>query len=207
MKNCNFLELEAQVEINDDDEYSEDEEEQFALSSDSFINDSQTQFTCDEGLDGTVHRMLDNEKHNDSLFETPPLLKRRRCLDRGDDATSPSLSSSELYEDQSLLPSSSPQSSNSIPSHEEEDVDRRKYKGMNFIRSVMDHMKKGGKADDIENEFKRLEALHGDVEEEPSSSQESYSQSQYSYTNTQSQYTSPNSYASVIEINDSCCNT
>jgi PHD-finger len=132
--------IEGDREEEDDVLAIEEDEEEFA---NSFINDSsQLGYTQDEldqadpvdGPEDATHRALDVERERIRQFATP--LLNRRVRER------------RAANSQSLLLSDTPPSApDSI----------RGLGNMHFIRSVLEHHRQGGRAEDIEEFYKQLE--------------------------------------------------
>jgi len=145
---CKFLDIEAEG----DEEESDDENIDSQISPNSFINDSsQLGYTqdeldiveqhdssqpCDQGLlphhDSAFYRSIDNHQAHVDSFSTP-------VLNRNHPRTAYKSNHHSYAETQTSVESSDKGLGN-----------------MHFIRSVIDHHRKGGDADEIESEYLSL---------------------------------------------------
>lgn len=160
MKHCRFLQLEADIDSDDDvdGDYGEEdevrrieEEEEF---NNSFINDSsQLDYTQDEldqlGLSenaqtpresGAIHRAVDIAEERMNQFATP--IFNRRMVKYGRKHANATAGSGSHDWDQPT-PQSAPSSEKGLGN-------------MHFIRSVLEHHRNGGDAEDIEEAFDRI---------------------------------------------------
>lgn len=117
----------------------EEEEEEFAKS---FINDSSqlgcTQDELDARADVATHRALDVERERMRQFATPVLNQRTR---------------EAVYSEGSDTPASGSDSMRGLGK-------------MHFIRSVLEHHRQGGRAEDIETFYQQLEGKEVDTHDE-----------------------------------------
>ena len=169
-----FLEEEASISSNEDidgDEADEkdivDIEEEEELHS-SFINDSSQLGYAADGLEDSedeneqedVHRALDRERDSQNKFKTP-VLNRRMVHSGGRQGGSSSRRKSTASST----------------------IDSEKGLGnMHFIRSVIDHHRQGGTAEEIERVYEQMEAETEEEEESPFSEVPAPSKTVIAYT-------------------------
>jgi hypothetical protein len=159
MQRCRFLDLEVDVDSDDDaDSDGEDEarriEEEEAFHNE-FINDSSQlgRYTQDDldrlGLSENaetpiescaVHRRVDAMKERMNQFATPIFNRRMRKHGRGQENATPGSTSNEWDQP---TPHSAPSSQKGLGN-------------MHFIRSVLEHYRNGGDADDIEEMYRTV---------------------------------------------------
>jgi len=155
MQHCRFLDLEVDIDSDDEgDNEEEDEarrlEEEEAFYNDFINDDSQLGYTQDDldrlGLSenaesqaesGVVHRQVDNMRARMNQFDTPVFNRRMRKHARERENATPR-STSQYWEQPT--PASEPSSQKGLGN-------------MHFIRSVLEHHRNGGEADDIEEMY------------------------------------------------------
>uniref|UniRef100_A0A7S3QF60 Fanconi anemia group M protein n=1 Tax=Chaetoceros debilis TaxID=122233 RepID=A0A7S3QF60_9STRA len=169
---CKFLDIEAEADSEDED--SDEFDNEVGLSQDSFINDSsQLGFTQDE-LD-TLHC---DEKMMLSGNSADHNALRRQVdneMNRDSIFATPILKRNRNQSTQDL----------SVPSSE------KNLGKMHFIRSVIEHHKRGGDADQIENEYHNIIKLNGGESGTPQSTSNSNpSESQQEMSGSQCQHSS-----------------
>jgi Fanconi anemia group M protein len=143
-----FIDEEAGID-SDDDADSDDEEDEIRrseeqeVSKDSFINDSfhLTQLSQDElarhdpdacSQDDNFHRAFDSERERQNQFKTPVLNRRIKHRGHTDDSWAQE------------TPESAPSSEKGLGN-------------MHFIKSVLEHHRNGGRAEEIESFYHRIE--------------------------------------------------
>jgi hypothetical protein len=161
MKRCRFLQLEAEIDSDEDvdGDYGEEdearrieEEEEFH---NSFINDSsQLDYTQDDldriGLSesaqtpresGAIHRAVDIAKERMNQFATPIFNRRMLKYGRKHANATPASGSHDDWDQPT--PQSAPSSEKGLGN-------------MHFIRSILEHHRNGGGAEDIEEAYDRI---------------------------------------------------
>ena len=152
IQNNKFLDTAADIDTDEDIDGDVEEEESISrieheegLSNDSFINDtSQLGHSSQDSLEkadaklaeGVMHRELDTKKNLEGLISTPILNRRMKKKKKEIEWDTPS----------PMTPRS-----------------RESLKGlgnMHFVRSVIEHHKKGGESTELEKEYNMLQ-LHG----------------------------------------------
>jgi ERCC4-related helicase len=143
-----FIDEEAGIHSGDDADSDDEEDgirqsEEEELSQSSFINDSLhlTQLSEDElarhdpdavSQDGNFHRAFDSERERQHQFKTPVLNRRMKHRGQADNSWAQE------------TPQSAPSSQKGLGN-------------MNFIRSVLEHHRNGGRAEEIESFYHRIE--------------------------------------------------